>query len=79
MIDVNLAGVRKTVKAVVPHILSGGRGGSVILTNSVGGLNAYPHTGHYVDVSNAVLFFACDESRYITGVTLPIDAGSCLK
>jgi len=31
------------------------------------------------DISNTVLFLACDESRYITGVTLPIDAGSCLK
>ena len=31
------------------------------------------------DVSNAVLFLASDESRYITGVTLPIDAGSMLK
>jgi (+)-trans-carveol dehydrogenase len=31
------------------------------------------------DISNAVLFLASDESRYITGVTLPIDAGSCLK
>ena len=32
-----------------------------------------------IDISNAVLFFASDEARYITGVTLPIDAGSCLK
>ena len=32
-----------------------------------------------IDISNAVLFFASDESRYVTGVTLPIDAGSCLK
>lgn len=155
MIDVNLAGVWKTVKAGVPHMLAGGRGGSIILTSSVGGLKAYPHTGHYVaakhgvvglmrtfavelgqhmirvnsvhptnvntplfmneptmklfrpdlenpgpddlkaiaqmmhtlpvgwvepeDISNAVLFLASDESRYITGVTLPIDAGSCLK
>jgi (+)-trans-carveol dehydrogenase len=155
MIDVNLGGVWKTVKAGVPHILAGGRGGSIILTSSVGGLKAYPHTGHYVaakhgvvglmrtfavelgqhmirvnsvhptnvntplfmneptmklfrpdldnpgpddlkaiaqmmhtlpigwvepeDIANAVLFFASDESRYITGVTLPIDAGSCLK
>ncbi|MCV7380941.1 3-ketoacyl-ACP reductase [Mycobacterium alsense] len=31
------------------------------------------------DISNAVLFFASDESRYITGVALPIDCGSCLK
>lgn len=155
MIDVNLGGVWKTVKAGVPHLLAGGRGGSIILTSSVGGLKAYPHTGHYVaakhgvvglmrtfavelgqhmirvnsvhptnvntplflnegtmklfrpdlqnpgpddmkvvaqmmhtlpigwvepeDIANAVLFLASDESRYITGVTLPVDAGSCLK
>ena len=155
MIDVNLSGVWKTVKAGVPHILAGGRGGSIILTSSVGGLKAYPHTGHYVaakhgvvglmrtfavelgaqnirvnsvhptnvntplfmnegtmklfrpdlenpgpedmkvvgqlmhtlpigwvepeDIANAVLFLASDEARYVTGVTLPIDGGSCLK
>ena len=155
MIDVNLGGVWKTVKAGVSHLLAGGRGGSIVLTSSVGGLKAYPHTGHYVaakhgvvglmrtfavelgqhnirvnsvhptnvntplfmndgtmrlfrpdlqdpgpddmkvvaqmmhtlpigwvepeDISNAVLFLASDEARYITGVTLPIDAGSCLK
>ena len=32
-----------------------------------------------LDVSNAVLFLASDEARYITGVTLPIDAGAMLK
>jgi len=155
MIDVNLSSVWKSIKAGVPHILAGGKGGSVILTSSVGGLKAYPHCGSYVaakhgvvgimrsfavqlgqhmirvnsvhpthvatpmlhnegtfrmfrpdlenpgpddmapicqmfhtlpipwvepqDISNAVLFFASDESRYITGVTLPVDAGSCLK
>ena len=155
MIDVNLGGVWKSVKAGVPHILAGGRGGSIILTSSVGGLKAYPHTGHYVaakhgvvglmrtfavelgaqnirvnsvhptnvntplfmndgtmklfrpdlenpgpddmkvvgqmmhtlpigwvepeDIANAVLFLASDEARYVTGVTLPIDGGSCLK
>jgi (+)-trans-carveol dehydrogenase len=155
MIDVNLSGVWKSVKAGVPHIIAGGSGGSIILTSSVGGLKAYPHCGSYVaakhgvvgvmrsfavelgqhkirvnsvhpthvntdmimnegtwkmfrpdlesptaedmapicqmfhtlpipwvdaeDISNAVLFFASDESRYVTGVTLPVDAGSCLK
>jgi (+)-trans-carveol dehydrogenase len=157
MIDVNLSGVWKTVKAGVPHILAGGRGGSIVLTSSVNGFKAYTslHLGHYVaskhgvvglmrafavelgqhmirvnsvhptfvntpmvlneglykmvrpdlenpgpddlapfcqmfhtlpipwveaeDISNAVLFLASDESRYITGVTLLIDAGSCLK
>jgi (+)-trans-carveol dehydrogenase len=155
MIDVNLSGVWKSVKAGVPHIIAGGRGGSIVLTSSVGGLKAYPHCGNYVaakhgvvglmrsfgvelgqhmirvnsvhpthvntpmvmnegtfkmfrpdlenpgpddmapicqmfhtmpvpwvepvDISNAVLFFASDEARYITGVTLPVDLGSCLK
>ena len=154
-LDVNLSGVWKSVKAGAPHILAGGRGGSIILTSSVGGLKAYPHTGHYTsakhgvvglmrtfavelgqhnirvnsvhptnvntpmfmnetamkvfrpdlehpgpddmevvarlmhtlpigwvepeDISNAVLFLASDESRYVTGVTLPVDGGSCLK
>ncbi|MEU8895971.1 mycofactocin-coupled SDR family oxidoreductase [Nocardia sp. NPDC048505] len=155
MIDVNLGGVWKSVKAAIPHLVAGGRGGSIILTSSVGGLKAYPNVGHYiaakhgvvglmrtfavelgqhsirvnsvhpthvntpmvmnegtyklfrpdlenpgpadlepicrmfhtlpvpwvesVDVSNAVLFLASDEARYVTGVPLPIDAGSMLK
>jgi len=155
MIDVNLSGVWKTVKAGVPHILDGGRGGSIVLTSSVAGFKAYPHMGHYVaakhgviglmrsfavelgqrmirvnavlpthvnspllmneatyrafrpelenpgpddlapvcqsfhylpipwvtpeDITNAVLFLASDEARYINGVALPIDASSCLK
>jgi SDR family mycofactocin-dependent oxidoreductase len=32
-----------------------------------------------VDISNAVLFLASDEARYITGATLPIDAGAVIK
>ena len=155
MIDTNLSGVWKSVKAAVPHIIAGGNGGSIVLTSSVGGLKAYPHCGNYVaakhgvvglmrsfgvelgqhmirvnsvhpthvstdmimnegtwkmfrpdlenpgpddmapicqmfhtmpvpwvearDISNAVLFFASDEARYVTGVTLPVDLGSCLK
>ncbi|QEN15414.1 mycofactocin-coupled SDR family oxidoreductase [Mycolicibacterium sp. ELW1] len=155
MIDVNLSGVWKSVKAAVPHLISGGRGGSIILTSSVGGLKAYPHTGHYiaakhgvvglmrtfavelghhsirvnsvhptnvntplfmnegtmklfrpdlenpgaddmavvaqmmhvlpigwvepVDISNAVLFLASDESRYVTGLPMTVDGGSMLK
>jgi len=31
------------------------------------------------DISNAVLFLASDESRYVTGLTLTVDAGSNLK
>jgi NAD(P)-dependent dehydrogenase (short-subunit alcohol dehydrogenase family) len=32
-----------------------------------------------IDISNAVLFVAPDESHYIAGVSLPVDAGSLLK
>ena len=32
-----------------------------------------------VDISNALLFLASDEARYVTGVTLPVDAGWLLK
>jgi SDR family mycofactocin-dependent oxidoreductase len=31
------------------------------------------------DISNAVLWLASDEARYVTGVTLPIDAGLLIK
>ena len=31
------------------------------------------------DISNAVLWLASDEARYVTGVTLPVDAGSTQK
>jgi (+)-trans-carveol dehydrogenase len=31
-----------------------------------------------VDVSNAIVFLASDEGRYVTGVTLPIDAGAAI-
>jgi SDR family mycofactocin-dependent oxidoreductase len=155
MIDINLSGVWKTVKVAVPHLISGNRGGSIILTSSVGGLKAYPNIGHYVaakhgvvglmrafavelgehsirvnsvhptnvntpmfmnsgtmtmfrpdldnpgpddlaavaklmhvlpvgwvepeDISNAVLFLASDEARYVTGLPLTVDAGSTLK
>ena len=31
------------------------------------------------DISNAVLWLASDEARYVTGVTLPVDAGFMVK
>nr|ABP44940.1 short-chain dehydrogenase/reductase SDR [Mycolicibacterium gilvum PYR-GCK] len=155
MMDINLTGVWKTVKAGIPHMIAGGRGGSIVLTSSVAGMKAYPQMGQYVsakhgvvglmrscavelaqhmirvnsvhpthvnspmvmndetfrmfrpdlenpgpddiaaicqmfhtmprpwveveDITNAVMFFASDDSRYVTGVSMPIDLGSCLK
>ncbi len=32
-----------------------------------------------VEISNALLFLASDEARYITGVALPVDAGQAIK
>lgn len=151
MIDINLTGVWKTVKATVPALISQGTGGSIILTSSVTGLMAFPQLAHYtaakhgvtglmrtlavelapygvrvnsvhprivdtpmvsnepvyslflgglegatradaevgmkamhalpipwvdpVDVSNAVLWLASDEARYVTGTTQVIDVG----
>jgi (+)-trans-carveol dehydrogenase len=155
MIDINLTGVWHTTKVAIPHLIAGGRGGSIILTSSAAGLKAYGNIAHYVsakhgvvglmrtlalelaphmirvnsihptqvdtdmimneatyrlfrpdlehptredfepasqtmnalpipwvepvDISNALLFLASDEARYITGVTLPVDAGCVVK
>lgn len=151
MIDVNLTGYWKTLKAAIPAMIEQGTGGSVILTSSAAGLAAFPHLAHYnaakhgvtglaksfaielaahnirvnslhpttvsadiihneamyqlftgisgatreqaanlmrginamdvpwiepIDVSNAVLWLASDESRYVTGTAQVIDAGA---
>jgi SDR family mycofactocin-dependent oxidoreductase len=47
MIDVNLTGQWKTVKAAVPHVIAGGRGGSVVITSSLAAIHANPNTAHY--------------------------------
>jgi NAD(P)-dependent dehydrogenase (short-subunit alcohol dehydrogenase family) len=31
------------------------------------------------DIANAALFLCSDEARFITGVTLPVDAGTLIK
>ena len=155
MIDINLTGVWHTVKATVPHLIEGGRGGSLVLTSSVAGIKAFANCANYVaakhgvvglmktlavelgpesirvnavlpgsvdtpmiqneatwkvfrpdlerptkedfansyqslnalpapwadpsEISSAVLFLASDESRFITGVALPIDGGFAVK
>lgn len=47
MIGVNLTGVWKTLRATVPHVLAGGRGGSVVLISSLAAMAANPDTAHY--------------------------------
>ena len=47
---------------------------------AAGGINALPIPWVEArDISNAVLFLASDEARYITGVPLPVDAGAAVK
>ncbi|MGQ0624421.1 MAG: mycofactocin-coupled SDR family oxidoreductase [Sporichthyaceae bacterium] len=42
--------------------------------------NALPvHLIEPIDISNALLWLCSDEARYVTGVTLPVDAGFCLR
>jgi SDR family mycofactocin-dependent oxidoreductase len=158
VIDVNLSGAWNTAVESIPHILAGGRGGSVIFTSSAAGIGVVANLGHYnaskhgviglmktlalelgpqnvrvnaicptnvdtpmlvndklmklfmphlesptredaeaegsnyravnaipipwvdpIDISNAVLFLASDEARYITGIAMPVDAGFLLK
>ncbi|TGD84347.1 NAD(P)-dependent oxidoreductase [Mycolicibacterium sp. CH28] len=154
MIDINLTGVWKTLKVSVPHLVAGGRGGSVILVSSLAALKPYANTAHYSaakgglvslmrvlakelapqgvrvntvhpntvgtgmvyntatyklfrpelddptledfevaartlnaldvatldssDITNAVMFLASDDGRFVTGTTQVIDAGGLL-
>lgn len=55
MIDVNLTGVWKTVKAAAPHIVQAGRGGSIIVTSSKNGLVGSPMFAHYVAAKHGAI------------------------
>jgi NAD(P)-dependent dehydrogenase (short-subunit alcohol dehydrogenase family) len=47
MIEINLTGAWKTIRAAVPHIINGGRGGSVVITSSLAAIYANATTAHY--------------------------------
>jgi len=54
MIDINLTGVWKTVRAGVQHMIKGGNGGAIVLTSSTAGLRTYDSIGHYVAAKHGV-------------------------
>lgn len=54
MIDVNLTGVWRTMKAAVPHMLAAGNGGSIIAISSVAGIKALPSQAHYTAAKHGV-------------------------
>ncbi|WP_099037217.1 mycofactocin-coupled SDR family oxidoreductase [Mycobacterium neglectum] len=47
VIDVNLTGTWKTIRAAVPAMISAGNGGSIVIVSSSAGLKATPGNGHY--------------------------------
>jgi NAD(P)-dependent dehydrogenase (short-subunit alcohol dehydrogenase family) len=54
LIDVNLTGAWLTCKVAVPHVIAGGRGGSVVLASSAAGVKPYPAMAHYVAAKHGV-------------------------
>ena len=55
MIDVDLTGVWHAAKAAIPHLRTGERGGSIILTSSDNGLKASRSLAHYVAANHGVI------------------------
>jgi len=55
VIDVDLTGVWRTIRAVVPTMLDAGRGGSIVLTSSAGGIQGIQNFGHYVAAKHGVI------------------------
>ncbi|GAA5050671.1 mycofactocin-coupled SDR family oxidoreductase [Nocardia callitridis] len=47
MIDVNLTGTWKSLKASVPHVIAGGRGGAIVITSSLAAMYANGNQAHY--------------------------------
>lgn len=41
VLDVNLVGAFHTAKAAIPHLITGGRGGSIVFTSSTAGLKGF--------------------------------------
>jgi SDR family mycofactocin-dependent oxidoreductase len=54
MIDIDLTGTWRSIKAVVPSMIAG-RGGSIVLTSSVNGFEAGAGMTHYVAAKHGVL------------------------
>jgi len=58
MIDVNLTGVWKTIRAAAPRIIETGEGGAIVLISSTAGLKALHTLGHYVAAKHGVVGLA---------------------
>ncbi|MEE2060668.1 mycofactocin-coupled SDR family oxidoreductase [Rhodococcus artemisiae] len=55
MIDINLSGVFKTVRAALPHVKATGDGGAIVLVSSTSGIKGYGNLAHYVAAKHGVV------------------------
>jgi len=55
MIDVNLTGVFKACRAVVPHMLAADRGGAIVITSSIAGLKGVAGCTHYTAAKHGIV------------------------
>jgi (+)-trans-carveol dehydrogenase len=55
VLDVNLTGVWNTVQACLPAMVEGGRGGSIVMTSSIGGVQGLLECPHYVASKHGVI------------------------
>ncbi len=55
VLDVNLTGVWNTVQACLPAMVQSGRGGSIVMTSSIGGVQGLLHCPHYVASKHGVI------------------------
>jgi SDR family mycofactocin-dependent oxidoreductase len=57
MIEINLSGVWRTVRASIGHVRAGGSGGSVIITSSAAGMRGIPNAAHYAAAKHGLVGF----------------------
>lgn len=55
LLDVNLTGVWRTMKAAAPHMIDAGNGGSIITISSVSGIKSLPGQAHYSAAKHGVV------------------------
>jgi SDR family mycofactocin-dependent oxidoreductase len=55
MIDINLNGAWWTVQTALPHIINGGRGGSIVLISSEAGLRGMQNCVHYATAKHGLV------------------------
>jgi NAD(P)-dependent dehydrogenase (short-subunit alcohol dehydrogenase family) len=53
-LQTNLTGVWQTCKAVIPHMIEAGNGGSIGMTSSTAGITGFPYMSHYASAKHGV-------------------------